>query len=138
MAADPELKFTYEEETEADSFFVPYIWETIYTITKEDLWWMPQYIQLFGPTPSPSLPPSAPAPRPPPSDAAPSSQGMVRRLLAGTMSVIPTSLISSPPPSRAQNQLSQNGWPSTVDAGAEEDTGRASIGALPVVVTMNV
>ncbi|EWM23284.1 Dymeclin [Nannochloropsis gaditana] len=138
MAADPELKFTYEEETEADSFFVPYIWETIYTITKEDLWWMPQYIQLFGPTPSPSLPPSAPPPRPPPSDAAPSSQGMVRRLLAGTMSVIPTSLISLPPPSRAQNQLSRNGRTSTVDAGAEEDAGRPSITALPVVVTMNV
>ncbi len=45
--ADPDLKFTYEEEQDAESFFVPYVWEVVYARTKEEIAWVEGRIRVF-------------------------------------------------------------------------------------------
>jgi len=127
MAVDPELKFTYEEEAEAERFFVPYIWEVVHAKTKEDVWWVTACISVFTPPLPPSLPPSIP-----PSTAEEGGKGMVRKLLAGAMGAVPSSLASSSSSSSSQQQQQGNGNSSS----RSNSSSRAS--PPPVVVTMHV
>lgn len=43
----PELRFTYEEETHPEGFFVPYVWTLV--VSNTTVPWRPQAITLFSP-----------------------------------------------------------------------------------------
>ena len=130
MATDPELKFTYEEEAEAEMFFVPYIWEIIHAKTKEDVWWITPCISAFTPPLPPSLPPSVPSP--PPEEG----KGVVRKLLAGAMGVVPSSLTSLSSSSSLQQRQKQEQQANGSTRSRGDSGSRAS--PPPVVVTMHV
>lgn len=50
----PELRFTYEEESSPEGFFVPYVWTLIYSNTT--IPWRAQAIALFSPFSDENLP----------------------------------------------------------------------------------
>jgi len=135
MAVDPELKFTYEEEAEAESFFVPYIWEVVHAKTKEDVWWVTACISVFDPPLPPSLPPSVPL-----STAEEGGKGVVGKLLAGAMGVVPSSLASSSSSSsshsHSHSQQPQQHGGNGSSSRRSNSSSRAS--PPPVVVTMHV
>jgi hypothetical protein len=42
------VSFSYEEGLDPEAYFVPYVWEVIYTHTP-DIGWHAQYIRMFDP-----------------------------------------------------------------------------------------